>query len=251
MVIGAAVAALCGVAAPAFAQDDVYDWSGFYIGANAGGNWGDANTDTVVTAGGGVVVIPPGDLALLNAQAFNDSNNGGFTGGGQIGYNWQNGGLLLGIETDFGALALDQDNARIIPSGLLITPPVTYNISQRVSSDWMWTVRPRLGWAGGPWMAYVTGGLAMANIKVATTYSDNAGAGHAAALTNDETKTGWVAGAGAGWAFNDHWSIGAEWLYADFGSVDATATSNNGFATISTETNPRANIFRGRVDFRF
>jgi outer membrane immunogenic protein len=249
VVISAAAAAISAFAGPAFAQD-AYDWTGFYIGAHAGMNWGDANNETLIVAGGGPVVIPPEDIARINA-GIDNSENGGFTGGAQFGYNYQMGGLVLGLETDIGVLALDQDNSRTFASAVLINPPVAFTVSQKVSSDWMWTVRPRIGWAGGPWMLYLTGGFAMANIKLETSYVDTAVPSHAAILENEETRAGWAVGVGGAWAFNENWSVGAEWLYADFGTVDATATSNGGFATLITETNPRANIVRGRVDFNF
>jgi len=247
-----AVAAAAGLAfaTPALAQDE-WSWTGFYMGLNAGANWGDANNETTLSAGGGAVVLPPEDVAAINAAARDDSNNGGFVGGGQLGYNWQNGSLVFGVETDFGVFSLDQDNVRTFQSAVLITPPVNITVSQRVASDWMWTLRPRIGWSGGQWMIYATGGLAVANIDLATSYADTATPAHIAVLENDETRAGWVIGVGGAYKFNPRWSVGAEWLYADFGTVDATATSNNGFVTLFTETNPRANLLRGRVDFHF
>lgn len=250
LLYAAAAAAALAVATPAAAQDE-WDWTGFYLGANAGMNWGDANNETLVAAGGGAVVLPPEDVAAINALALTDSSNGGFAGGAQAGYNYQMGALLLGLETDIGFFSLDQEDTITFPSKVLITPPVNITISQRVSSDWMWTVRPRVGWAMGQWMVYATGGLAVANVNLATTYADTATPAHQASLSNDKTRAGWTVGVGGAFKFSPNWSVGAEWLYADLGTIDAVATSNGGFATIVTETNPRANILRGRVDFHF
>lgn len=65
-----------------------YNWSGFYIGGHAGGTW----ADTVVSDPTGAVFAPPG--------AGIDINGAGFLGGGQLGYNWQAGSWVLGVQGD-------------------------------------------------------------------------------------------------------------------------------------------------------
>src|SRR5688572_10503533 len=141
LLAGAAIAAF-SAAVPAAAQE--YDWTGFYVGGNLGGAWGDTSIDATVGPGTGPIVLPPVDAALINQTRSDDDNKGGFTGGGQIGYNWQSGSLLLGIETDFGALDIDQQRTNSYQSALIINPPLnpprTYTIDQRVKTGWIWTV---------------------------------------------------------------------------------------------------------------
>src|SRR6516225_8295132 len=105
LLAGIAFAAL--VAGPATAADlarpvyrrpvvvaaPVYTWTGFYVGGNVGGSWGNARTDIV---GSGSVIafqnIPPGSPGFPSSIAFADSNNArlnGVIGGGQFGYNYQ------------------------------------------------------------------------------------------------------------------------------------------------------------------
>src|SRR5438128_2669283 len=88
-----------GAAAPASAQDT--SWTGWYVGGNAGGSWSDTSTGTVATSGGGTVVIPPADIAAVSALSKESSNDSGFAGGIEGGYNWQSDWLLLGIETEY------------------------------------------------------------------------------------------------------------------------------------------------------
>src|SRR5918994_232195 len=79
------------VAAPLFT------WTGFYAGVNAGWGWRNSDRETVVI--GGAV---PGTLF------FPDNGDGGFTGGGQIGYNYQIGSFVIGLETDIQWADTDQ-----------------------------------------------------------------------------------------------------------------------------------------------
>ncbi|RYF99638.1 MAG: hypothetical protein EON94_10960, partial [Caulobacteraceae bacterium] len=84
----------------ALAQD--YDWTGFYVGANAGASWGDTSLHSRVEQGGGIVIIPPAERDLINADLASDDNETGFTGGLQAGYNFQSGSWVFGLETDVG-----------------------------------------------------------------------------------------------------------------------------------------------------
>src|SRR3569832_1187435 len=84
-----AAISVLAAASVASAQDVESPFAGFYVGANAGGNWG--NTDNKITAasGTGSVVIDPGDVNDINAQTQNNDNNFRFAGGVEAGYNNQ------------------------------------------------------------------------------------------------------------------------------------------------------------------
>jgi outer membrane immunogenic protein len=83
----------------------VYNWSGFYVGGNLGGAWGDfdANTTTVFSPIGYFATTSPPAINAVGAQHIHAS---GFTGGGQAGYNWQAGSIVYGIEVDIDHLGL-------------------------------------------------------------------------------------------------------------------------------------------------
>src|SRR5215207_3467612 len=75
--------------APIFAPVPIFTWTGFYAGVNAGWGWRSDDRQSVIL--GGAV---PGTLN------FDNNNDGGFTGGAQIGYNYQIGSFVIGLETD-------------------------------------------------------------------------------------------------------------------------------------------------------
>src|SRR5262245_61711530 len=101
LAVAPAQAADLGVRVQPPALAPAYNWSGFYAGLNAGGAWGHSNTGTAT------VNDPPladyfgsANTALINAAGAQRGNASGFTGGGQVGFNWQAGNTVLGLETD-------------------------------------------------------------------------------------------------------------------------------------------------------
>ena len=216
---GASLAVLAA-AAPAAAQESL--WNGWYLGLNAGGSWGDNDLNGKVETGRGVVTIPPADIALINANTSNHrSNKTGFTGGVEGGYNWvSTSNWLFGIETEWVALSTNSRNSHVFTSAISQPifpppPPTTYTINQRADTDWMVDIRPRLGYASGPWLFFGSAGVAFADVKSRLEFSDTRNAADAFATEKSSTRTGWIAGVGAAYAFNQNWSMKAEWLYAD------------------------------------
>src|ERR1700759_4760268 len=106
--IAAVAAAITLASAPAFAADlpmkaapmmpaAVWSWTGFYIGAHVGAGWGE--TESTIT---NIRASAPGIAAVslpLNLT-FNQNSRSGFLGGGQIGYNWQSGPIVFGVQAD-------------------------------------------------------------------------------------------------------------------------------------------------------
>ncbi len=108
----------------------VFTWTGFYVGANAGGAWasrgsnnawfpyGFANGNGLLTpgigAGLGGSFLPFVNYANVNT-IYNNSNgnNGGFTGGIQAGYNYQMGAFVVGLEADINYLGTHRNNVPI------------------------------------------------------------------------------------------------------------------------------------------
>jgi outer membrane immunogenic protein len=134
--------------APIIAAAPVFTWTGFYGGLNAGWGWRDDDEETVVL--GGAV---PGTLF------FPDNDDGGFTGGAQIGYNYQIGSFVIGLETDIQwADTGEGEEVAFIPAGA----PGTFVPGEFDNdlSDWFGTVRARAGVAFDRVLIYATGGLA-------------------------------------------------------------------------------------------
>jgi outer membrane immunogenic protein len=197
-------------------------------------------------------VIPPDDLTGVNALiAHNSNNRTGFAGSIEGGYNYQSGNLLVGIESDIGFMDTKRTQTHTFQSGVLIEPPVTYTITNSVDTDWLWTIRPRLGYASGPWLVYATAGLGVSTIKVKATYADTFSPPGNASISDSSTKVGFAGGVGVGYAFSHNWTMKGEWLYADIGSATANATTSNGSAVITAEGKAKANIIRLGVDYKF
>jgi len=181
-----------------------YDWSGFYVGVNGGGGWGhswwNANTTGFPLSGG---------------QA-----------GGTAGYNWQTGNVVFGIEGDLDWSGFD---------GSATTPGCPAGCS--TSDNWLSTVRGRVGYSFGRIMPYVTGGLAVGDIRAATP-------GFAG---GEAVNPGWTVGGGLEFALPGNWTARAEYLHVGLGQFDCTACS----ALPPDNVSLQQNVFRAGVDYHF
>jgi outer membrane immunogenic protein len=180
-------------------------WTGFYIGANIGYGW-----------------------ANVGAASFSNDLNG-VIGGGQIGYNWQTGGLVLGVEGDFQGSGERRSDSGTIGG-------IGFTVDQDI--PWFATIRGRLGYAAGPWLFYGTGGAAWQNYKLSVTAPGGS-------VSDNATKAGWTAGGGVEWMFAPQWSLKAEYLYMDTGNTNVTL-----FGTTFTG-HARNNIARVGVNYHF
>jgi outer membrane immunogenic protein len=200
-------------------------------------------------------VTVPANLANITAAASQSISANGFTGGIQAGYNWQNGGLVLGIESDFDAFKLKGSRSEAVPSA---TTSSIFNPSTSVDTDWLFTLRGRLGWAVVPTvLLYGTGGLAVTDAKVSNSYTttNNPNNVSSGASSHSETRAGWTAGGGIEWAFAQNWSVKVEYLFVDFGSISTSANVGDPtFANqnlLSTSVDVKANIVRAGINYRF
>jgi outer membrane immunogenic protein len=228
--------------APALAP--VYNWTGFYVGLNAGGAWNDSNatTTTVFSPAGYFAATSVTAIALAGNQNINRS---GFTGGLTAGYNWQANNWLVGIESDFNYFGVKGST-----SATALYPccaPTGFTVNSSVSSDWLITLRGRVGVLVSPsLLLYGTGGLAVANVKSSYLFTDTfATANESASI--DTTRYGWTAGVGGEYALLNGWSVKAEYLYVDLGRTSTTSTNLTAFAPAIAFP---VNVFTHSVDLR-
>ena len=228
--------------APAPVAVAAYNWSGFYVGLNVGGAWGDnpyAYNPQYTAAPAGF----PAQAAIDGSGKFRPS---GVTAGGQAGYNWQASQFVFGIEADVEYLDLKSSYTTPILNFPGVAP---YFFATSARQEWMVTIRPRAGVAFDRFLLYVTGGVAFSEVSFAqtVTYTPNAiGIGSAGA-----TKTGWVAGAGFEYAFAPRWSARFEYLHADFGSIGFTAVVNNGQINSTSSASFRTDVARIGINYSF
>ena len=147
-------------ALPVRAPGAPWNWTGVYAGMNAGyGVGNDPFTQTFLSGA-------PLALAASTFAPANVSPNGGLLGA-QAGYNWQAGGLVLGVEGD-----VQWTNQHNTSCGLICTPafaPNSYNtVEQKL--DWFATARLRLGWANDGTLLYITGGGAFGRVEETDTF---------------------------------------------------------------------------------
>ncbi len=203
-----------------------YNWTGLYAGANGGYSW-DENTFT----------LPNG----LSAGRLS-----GAILGGQIGYNWQYGVFVGGLEGD-----LQWSGAQGSGSGVCtaVTCAITAT-SATESIDAFATLRARAGVAFDAVYLYGTAGGAWTNASTSVNIS---GTGASAGLNLSSSKVGWTAGAGVEFALVDNWTAKIEYLYIDTGTISGTATvpASLGGGTFTETAAIRDNIFRVGVNYRF
>ena len=134
-------------------------------------------------------------------------------------------------------------------------PPNGFTVNTSVSSDWLITLRPRVGFAANNWLVYVTGGLAVANLKSNFSFTDTfAGATESASIS--KTKAGWTVGVGTEYALMNGWSVKAEYLYVDLGRENTTSANLQAGApfpssVFSHSVDLRSNIVRGGLNYKF
>ena len=189
---GAAAAADLGTPTapvPFVATPAAFDWNGPYFGVNGGWAWGDSRWNAPFFG----TTVTTGDFDV----------SGGVLGV-TLGDDWQNGPWVMGGVADIDWADISGDTPG---SGAGSCGP-----NCATASDWLGTVRARIGYAHGPLLAYVTGGLAVGDV---TGYHVTKNTG-----TSSSTEVGWAAGAGVEYAFAADWSASLEYLYADLGSSD-------------------------------
>lgn len=240
--------------APAFAPAaPAFSWTGFYAGVNAGYGFGtgEDRNPTVLNVPGtaGLFATVPGGFAAPGQVAFSNDRRAtdGFVGGGQIGYNYQFGlgsGVVIGVEADAQYVDFGRERTRFAAAaapGVDVAPGTRFFNPNGLSGlDYFGTVRGRLGYAFGQFLAYGTGGFAYGS-----------GGGEDFGLPNrsrDDFATGWTAGGGIEYAlpsnsflnfFNSSAvTLKVEGLYVnlDQGRRDGSFAVNPAGAVIGTYT---------------
>jgi outer membrane immunogenic protein len=203
-------------------QSDVvrtYRWTGLYAGVNLGGSKGVSALRTSVEAPGDYFTRQ--DISQIGDLGSVDSSPTGFTGGVQVGYNYQHESIVMGLEADLNALQLSDTQKQ---TGSYNSSPATkFAISQSIHTDWLVTVRPRLGVVLDRLLVYGTGGVALTQFKYDEEYTDTFGVGHRKTESFSETRLGWTIGGGVEYALRENWSLKGEYLYADFGKLSETS----------------------------
>jgi outer membrane immunogenic protein len=252
-IVGAAFAAVLSTGV-AFAADmpaksppaePAYQWSGCYTGVNAGGGASASNFTTTVGAG---TFLVGSDPATINNDGTGSGSGSNFLGGGQAGCNWQSGTVVAGLEGDFDYY---RSNSNFLNNTETLAAGTPFGIGQSLKTDYLATIRPRIGIAADRNFGYITGGVAFTEAHYTETYSD--GAGSTGTASASKFLTGWTAGAGWEYALAAHWTVRVEYLFSGFSTTSAT-----GVITGPTGSNPLhgsgdliIQVARAGVNFKF
>jgi outer membrane immunogenic protein len=207
-------------AAPAPAPA-IFDWSGWYIGGNAG--WQHAEDRWA---------FDPTPVPAIVHAAYTVKGDGAIFGG-QVGFNVQAGNWLWGVElTGSGGTHWNTENGF----------GNNFNLISQTRVTNIWTLGPRLGWVNGQWLVYGTGGGAAAEV------SSRAVGVNGPFLDDRKWAEGWFAGGGIEYAVTRHWIIGAEYLFVSLGKKFECGRCPSGDAH---DVWGREQIVRARLSYLF
>ena len=184
-------------------------------------------------------------------QAHPTLNSSGFTGGGQIGYNFQPSNWVWGIEADIQSLDLSDSHGGTFR---YTTNNAPYDLRTSFSTDWLFTLRGRVGYAMNRSLIYFTGGLAVTEIDFSQTFSEPPfTAVPGASARKSSTEAGWVIGGGWEYAFAQNWTLRGEYLFARFEPDGAEGRLKSpGEATFQNSLSDfDVNIVRGGLNYKF
>jgi outer membrane immunogenic protein len=223
--------ALVAFAAPAAAADlaarpytkappmiaAIYDWSGFYIGANGG--WGSSRKCWDIVNNGGAAIVPSAP------EGCHDATGG--VAGGQIGYRWQSAAWVFGLEAQGDWADLKGSNTSVF-----FGAPFTNN--SKVQAFGLFT--GQVGYAFNNALFYVKGGAAVTSDKysgsLSAPFAIPGGPLTAAGTTFDrgsETRWGAAVGVGLEYGFTPNWSAAIEYDHLFMGNHNVTMTSTGAF----------------------
>jgi outer membrane immunogenic protein len=207
----------------------VYNWTGFYLGANLGGGWSSGTLTDNVT---GASITGTSD---------------GIVGGGTFGYNWQFApNWVVGFEGTFDGSSIRRSNTAV--NATYLTVPVT--IQGSANSDWNTTAAARIGYAQDNLLFYAKGGAAWVDNSASITAL--AARPHfgwvGGTVSAGNTTAGWVAGGGVEYGLTRAWTVKAEY---DYLAADRWTAPTNLAPGDSISVSHQINMFTLGVNYKF
>jgi outer membrane immunogenic protein len=204
--------------APVYKAPIVYpSWAGFYIGGHVGGAWGDLDVNDINE----------------DRNTFKNSSSGVF-GGGTIGYNFQTGSWVYGVEADLGAMGLSHS----------ATNPLNADIVSKIDSGFYADATARLGYAFDKTLVYAKGGYAYYGGSISITDLGNP------ATSKVTGFSGWTVGGGVEYKIAPAWSVKAEYQFFDFGN-SSLGIADNALFTDHYDNKLTIHTVKGGINYHF
>src|ERR1700761_1468313 len=201
----------------------VYDWSGFYIGANGGGGSSHNCWDTTPAGG-----------AFVAAEACHDSTGG--TVGGQVGYRWQASQWVFGLEAQGNWADFSGSNVSLLTGA-----------QNRSRIDAFGVFTGQVGYSGNNTLLYVKGGAAVTDSH----FDILSPVGTFLAGTGDQTRWGGTVGAGVEYGFAPNWSAALEYDHLFMGNQNLAFRTPAGAAFGFDNTRQDVDLVTVRVNYRW
>ena len=199
----------------------VYDWGGAYVGINGGYAFGQSEWGS-----------DPFNPSGLNSTG-NFRVKGGLVGA-TMGVSGQWGAWVLSVEGDFDWQGLSGTSSSAFCTSIVTSQTIgatAAGLNCKTASNWIGTLRARVGYAWDRVLVYGTAGGAGANVETALSglpYQNNA-------------EFGWTAGGGVELALADNWTFKAEYLFVDLGNAACNHGYSCGYDAAATAISPAVN----------
>ncbi len=217
--------------APVF-EPPATGWSGFYMGANGGYAWSNSGNSVPYNDAGAGFIGGTDQSARARPE-------GGF-GGGQIGYNFQSGSFVFGVESDFQGGDIGDRVASTTVNGL--------DARSRERVDWFGTTRGRLGYAVDRTLFYFTGGFAYGDVRQSASVTDGF---DGVRVKSHDVQTGYVLGGGIEYKITPSWSLKGEYQYINLGNDNLTGIDSTGAAVRTNDLDTNLHTARVGLNYHF
>lgn len=225
MVAGPALAADLYVpppAAPMMSPTPVYNWSGFYIGANVGYASADADAAFVTAPFAGIPIT---------------ASPKGFLGGIQAGANFQTGNVVLGVQGALDAADINDTYADPTIGVVALGGGAAPGSTVTTKTDWTGSLLARAGYSFGAFLPYVTGGYVAAHVKTAATSGN---------ISDDQVLNGWGLGVGLDMALDENWSAEIQYLHSELSGPNFYSGQ-----PYENSANPKTNAVTAAINYKF
>jgi len=211
--MGPAAAADFNPPAPVASPTPAFSWSGPYAGLALGYGWASANQTYSISSA--TLAAAPPIIPVIDASGSRQLEPRGPLYDADVGYLWQSkDGFVFGVEGDLAATGVRgvQNNGGNIPN---YPPGYPYSIAQKLAPEVQAEIRAKFGYTPtDQTLVYMIGGPAFALLRYTSAFTDIWAENEGVSLTT--WRPGWTLGAGGEYAISAHWSVKAEYAYAQF-----------------------------------